>query len=447
MAVADTDPLRQRIVAVDVLRGLVLVVLLPDLAGGFSFYTMAEKYPDDWVWRVLAEQFKHVPWSGAAVWDLVMPLFVFLVGVSMSLSYHRRQAVGQGQSQMLGHALLRSVTLVVLGLLLQLNVERRIDELLPYLVLSGGLPIASWWHSATGRTGGPAKVSIGIAYCVFVLACAIGWLGLHVSQLGDYQFGNQILVLMGLAYLPVFLMLRWSAPVQTAAIAILLSGYGALFILYTPAGTITPSGEIFTGIFSHWNNGDNVAAAFDRWFLNLLPRKDPYVGNPHGYHTLQFVPLAAGMLVGAMVGRLLAEGGDVRRLALRLGAMALAGLGLAWLLTQTLFPLVKSLWTPSWAVFSTSICALLLALLLHFFGPPQRSSLGGPLIILGTNSMLLYVIAFTEHWRLATLWQRIFGSEWVASLSWWPVAQSCLVLLTLWALAYVLFRLRVFVRV
>ena len=127
--------------------------------------------------------------------------------------------------------------------------------------------------------------------------------------------------------------------------------------------------------------------------------------------------------------------------------MALAGLGLAWLLTQTLFPRVKSLWTPSWAVFSTSICALLLALLLHFFGPPQRSSLGGPLIILGTNSMLLYVIAFTEHWRLATLWQRIFGSEWVASLSWWPVAQSCLVLLTLWALAYVLFRLRVFVRV
>src|SRR5436309_3248582 len=79
----------QRVVAVDILRGLVLILLLPDLAGGFSFYQMAERYPDHWLWEPLASQFRHVPWSGVALWDLVMPLFVFVIGLSMALSCRR----------------------------------------------------------------------------------------------------------------------------------------------------------------------------------------------------------------------------------------------------------------------------------------------------------------------------------------------------------------------
>ena len=441
----------RRIVAVDVLRGLVLMILLPDLAGGFSFYEMADKNPSHWAWAPLAAQFQHVAWSGVALWDLVMPLFVFLVGVSMALSAEQRRNAGHSPHHRLVHAILRGATLVVLGLSLQLGVQTRIDELLPYLVLTSGLPVVEWWARAMRRDRAqvePAASTMASSiYTIFVLCMAIAWMGAHVERLGDYQLGNQILVLMGLAYFPAYLLLGCRFGTQVMAIVVLLTGYALLFVMYTPAPQQAPTGDALTGLFAHWNNGNNVAAAFDRWFLNLLPRQAAYVGNAHGYHTLQFVPLIANMLMGAMVGRALVRAKDLGRLALRLAGLGLAGLALGTLLGATLVPLVKSLWTSSWAIFSTASCVLMLAAVLYLFRRPERASLGAPWIVLGTNSMLLYVIAHTERWRILAWWRGLLDTELVASLSWRPLLQSCLVLLTLWVLAYVLYRRRIFVRI
>ena len=51
----------------------------------------------------------------------------------------------------------------------------------------------------------------------------------------------------------------------------------------------------------------NAAAHFDRWLLNLLPayRDKPFVYNPGGYQTLNFIPSMATMLFGLMAGELL----------------------------------------------------------------------------------------------------------------------------------------------
>src|SRR5262249_15000600 len=129
----------------------------------------------------------------------------------------------------------------------------------------------------------------------------------------------------------------------------------------------------------------------------------------------------------------------------RLGAMALAGIAVGWLLSLTLFPLVKSLWTPSWTIVSTAICVLMLAAIMYVQRQRTPSRLARAVMILGTNSILLYVIAFTERWRIVTLWQRILGDT-MSSLEWWPVLEACLVLLTLWGIGYVLFRQRVLIR-
>lgn len=427
------------------------MVLLPDLAGGFSFYQMAEKDPGHWAWAPLAAQFRHVEWSGVALWDLVMPLFVFLVGVSMALSAEQRRHAGEAANLMLVHAFLRSLTLIVLGLALQFGVETHVDELLPYLVLSTGLPVGKWWARAKQRNAGTptatASATAGAAYTIVVLCIALAWMGSHIDRLGDYQFGNQILVLMGLAYFPAFLLLRCRLRTQLGATATILIGYALLFALFTPPPSVTPTGETFVGLFAHWNNGNNVAAAFDRWFLNLLPRQAIYTGNSHGYHTLQFIPLIANMLAGAMLGNALARADDAGKLALRLAGIGLAGVVFSLLLSATLVPLVKSLWTSSWAIFSTASCFLMLAAILYGFRRPARSWLGAPWVVLGTNSILLYVIAFTEHWRISALWRGVLASEPLASLSWRPLLQSCLVLLTLWALAYALNRRRIFIKI
>ncbi len=443
---ADEVVTSQRIVAVDVLRGVVLMTLLPEFGGAFSW--MAAQYPDHWAWATLATQFRHVDWGGVALWDLVMPLFVFLVGVSMPLSIARRTSAGHGPRRRLTQALLRSLVLLVLGLALQLEERSRIDELLPYVVLTTGLPVGEWWTRAVRRSSTEARpATAGMVYTILVLCLAITWLGSHVDQLGNYQFGNQILVLMGLAYFPTYLLLGCRLGVQLVAIVALLTGYALLFFLYTPPATLLPTGEAYTGLFAHWNNGTNFAAAFDRWFLNLLPRQAPYTGNSHGYHTLQFVPLITNMLAGAMVGAAVVKAERHGALAMPLAGLALAGLALAALLTVTLVPLVKSLWTPSWAIFSTASCVLLLAALLYLFRRPERAWLGAPWVVLGTNSMLLYVIAFTDRWRLERLWRVVLGADEATSLPWWPLLESCLVLLTLWLMAYVLHRRKIFVRV
>jgi len=444
---AAPGPAPQRVLAVDVLRGLVLFFLLPDLAGGFSFYALARTMPESAVWRALAAQFGHVEWTGVALWDLVMPLFVFLVGVSMALSYTRRRQEGQSEAILLTHAGLRSVALFVLGMLLQFKPQTRFDELLPFLVLSTGLPVGRAWRRLVhaGRPG-PTQ-GIEITYTLAVLVTAMLWMALHYPQLGHYEIGSQILALLGLAYLPAFLLQRARVSMQALAIVVLLVLYELAFVLYGGGlARAWSGGEGFNGAFGPWIAQANLASAFDAWFFPLLPRGEPYHGNPHDYHSLLFVPLIAAILFGALVGRLLAQQGPSRRLAVQFTGGALAGIALAGVMSLSLAPLLKSLWTPTWAVFSSCACLLLLGILMLVFGTRERSRWAIPLVVLGTNSMLLYVLAFTQRWRIVTYWDRLFDALGWPSLPWWPLVQSCLVLATFWLLALALYRAKVFVR-
>ena len=61
------------------------------------------------------------------------------------------------------------------------------------------------------------------------------------------------------------------------------------------------------GFFAHWNKNANVAAAFDRWFLNLFPHPadHPFLFNEGGYATLNFLPSIATILFGVLAGELL----------------------------------------------------------------------------------------------------------------------------------------------
>ena len=47
----------------------------------------------------------------------------------------------------------------------------------------------------------------------------------------------------------------------------------------------------------------NSGIAFDRWFLNLFPRTQPFVDNGGGYLTLSFIPTLGTMLLGLVAGQ------------------------------------------------------------------------------------------------------------------------------------------------
>jgi len=433
-----------RIVAVDALRGLVILLLVPDLSGGFSFYRMAQLYPDSPFWSALGFQFSHAPWAGARVWDFVMPVFALLVGVAIPLSHAARNARGEAFSHQLGHAVVRSIGLVTLGLLLTMAMRSLADNVMPYVVIFGlGLPVAAWLADRLGIHAGRSRRALGIAWALAVLALAWTWIVLHVQQLGAYNLAH-IFILLGLAYMPAFLMVRWSTAAQAAAALALLMGYMAAFLLY-PAPTTGLAADLTMPGAAHWQNGTNVAAAFDRWLLARLPHAVPYRDEPHGYTTLQFVPLIVTLLVGMMAGRWMLRSRGHEAAARRMAALALGLIAGGALLSVSFVPLIKSLWTPSWALYSSGVALTPLAVLYLWCDVKGRSGWAVSLTVLGSNAVLLYTIAANDRWRIIGAWQRVSGG-WLADVAWRPLAEALLVLLTLWILAWVLYRRRIFLR-
>src|ERR1700719_446128 len=94
----------QRVLSVDVLRGLTiaLMILVND--------------PGDW--EHLFRQLDHAPWNGWTLTDLVFPTFLFLMGVAMVFSMAARSARGDGKWKRAGKIVSRAAKIFALDLIL-----------------------------------------------------------------------------------------------------------------------------------------------------------------------------------------------------------------------------------------------------------------------------------------------------------------------------------------
>jgi predicted acyltransferase len=102
---------KQRYLPLDAYRGLIMILLVSD---GFGF----SKLTNDPVFHGIANQFHHRPWGGAVFYDLIMPAFLFMVGVAMPFSLGRRMEQGADKRQLLNHVEKRCVSLVIISWIL-----------------------------------------------------------------------------------------------------------------------------------------------------------------------------------------------------------------------------------------------------------------------------------------------------------------------------------------
>ena len=95
---------RPRLTSLDVFRGITVaaMVLVNDSGDRHHIYWPLE----------------HAEWNGWTPTDLVFPFFIFIVGVSMVLSFDSRKAKGASNAQCLLHAAKRSTIIFLLGLFL-----------------------------------------------------------------------------------------------------------------------------------------------------------------------------------------------------------------------------------------------------------------------------------------------------------------------------------------
>ena len=411
----------QRLMGLDAYRGFIMLAMA---SAGFALAKEATRFPVSPTWRTIGHQLDHVPWRGGGFWDLIQPSFMFMVGVAMPFSYASRRARGESWSRLFGHALVRSLILIALGVFL----------------------------SSVGE---------------------------KVKQT-NYTFVN-VLSQIGLGYMVVFLLLDKSPRVQFGAALAILAGYWLAFAAYPlpspgfdrAALGIPADWKPMPGFFAHWEKNTNVASAFDVWFLNLFPRPsgDPFRFNPGGYATLNFIPSIATMLFGVLAGELLRSD---RPSSAKLRTLLLAGvLGLAagTLLDVTVCPVVKRIWTPSWAILSAGWTCWMLAFFYGTIDVAGSRRWAFPLVVVGVNSIAMYLMAQLLKPFVASTLKVHFGTAWKAlanaprvdrfvvetfethldpRLFGGPhgqVAQSAAVLFVLWLVCLGMYRRRIFVKI
>jgi heparan-alpha-glucosaminide N-acetyltransferase len=261
------------------------------------------------------------------------------------------------------------------------------------------------------------------------------------------------LITIAFCYAGALLLVERSRALQLSVLVLVLVFYWAAFALYPlpPARFdfsevgVTPGLETYAGFFGHWSKNTNVAAALDVWLLNLFPRDAPFVFNSHGYQTLTIVTSFCSTLIGLIVGQYLLEqrSREQSRNVLLASGAALIVIGL--LMASFVCPLVKSIGTPSWVIFSSGCIILALGAIFHLTEVRGHTRWAFPLVVVGTNAILLYTLAIAyRYWILlpfdvatdGRLFEGVYG----------PLVQAATCGLVLWLLAFLLYRARIFVR-
>ena len=329
-----------RLASLDVFRGLTMLFMASEI---MRIPAVARQFPDSRVAQWLAFGLDHVPWTGFVPWDLIQPSFMFMVGVALPFSVASRRARGEPFPAQLGHAVRRALILVLLGIFLR----------------SQGRP-------------------------------------------QTYFTFEDVLTQIGLGYVFLFLLAHARPRTQWVAAGAVLVATWLAFVLYPlpPAGFDTALVGVpadwphhLQGFAAHFDKNTNLANRADQWFLNLFPRESPFVYNRGGYTTLNFVPSLATMIFGLLAGGLLRGRASDREKLRALVAYGAAGIALgAALHFAGICPLVKRIWTPSWAIFSAGWATLFLAAWFALIDLKGWTRWAFPFLVVGMNSIAMYTI-------------------------------------------------------
>ncbi len=328
-----TGKLKGRLLSLDTLRGLdVAFMILVNTAGDGR-----ASYP----------QLRHSVWNGFTLTDLVFPLFLFIMGMSMALSFHSRFAKGVAKREIAVQILRRSAVIVLIGLVLN--------------ALPG-------FHLDTLRYCGVLQ-RIGICYLI----------------------AGFVLLYMGV---------RGAAGVAVAA----LLGYWLLMTRVPVPGFGMPGAHVPV-----LDPMGNLAGYLDRLIIPVAHRYRHSFYDPEG--VLSTIPAIGTTLLGVLTtawlrGKRVSEG---RKLAgLAVASVVLIAAALLWAHS---FPLNKRLWTSSYVLFTGGIGMGLFALFAwvldrkHWLRPSAK-----PFVILGTNALTAYIFSEVMAIVIDTIPVRGYGT-------------------------------------
>jgi predicted acyltransferase len=335
----------------------------------------------DWGW--IKTQMELADWEGFTAWDMIMPLFLFVVGVCMPFAFAKRLQQGQSKFSMYGRILRRVMMLWLLGMIAQGNLLK-FDVWLPQVADS--LPVKQFDIHPFSN----ALQAIAVGYLV------AGIVLLHFPKIAQIMFAVLLLV----TYWLLLLLVPFSG---------------------NEAGTIDPE--------------QNLARYVDQLILGRFCDGTTYTW------ILSGLGFAGTVLLGVFAGHLLRStwSGIMKVLWLVLLGAALVGLGLLWdgqidfryditLVGSWACPINEHIWSSSMVLYSGGWCCLLLAGFYLVFDVVRLRWLAYPMTIIGINAIFAYMAACTAMATIvplipfdsiANIWVgglaehlRSFGSPW-----------------------------------
>jgi predicted acyltransferase len=313
-----------RMVSLDVFRGVTIAAMI--------------LVNDPGSWGHIYPPLEHAEWNGWTPTDLIFPFFLFIVGVSMTLSFASRIVRGITRRALIIHVVRRSALIFALGLFLN------------------GFPD---FDLGTIRIMGVLQ---RIALC-YLVAGLLYLMTFQLEPAGDRPAR-------------VHANIRATA---TVAIALLL-GYWALM-------TFVPVPGYGAG---HLGKDDNLGAYVDRTLMSGHLWSESVTWDPEGF--LSTLPAIASLLIGILAGEWLRSDRSAERKALGLAAAGIALL-VAGRLLHPYFPINKNLWTSSFVLFTGGFAMLALAACYWIVDVRAWRAWTGPWLVFGMNAILAYALA------------------------------------------------------
>lgn len=262
------------------------------------------------------------------------------------------------------------------------------------------------------------------AFNLTLVGVLLDHFGANKIQIGFIRVLQQIAI----GYVFAFFVVGKNFRTQGLVAAAILIGYNLVW-MFNP----------WNGAGGPWAKGnDNLGSAFDLWMLGR---------NYSGYYVgLNAIPSSATILFGVMAGQLILNTTDPKRTCRALLIAGLAGIALGLAVSPWL-PLIKRIWTPSFAVFAGGWTTLMLLFFYWSIEVMSWKKWAFPLVVVGTNSIAAYVLgnAFGG-------WFRSASSAWINWLkaplgeTWFPVLQHTLFAAAAWGVLYWLYRRKIFLK-
>lgn len=331
----NTHSSSRRLESLDALRGFDLFFLV---ALGPLMHSLARTANVEWLNESMWV-FSHVSWEGFSPWDLIMPLFLFMSGISMPFSLSRYKSISD-KRPLLRRLAKRILLLWIFGMMCQGNL----------LALD---PNTIYLYSNTLQ-------AIATGYLITAL------LFLFTSR------RTQIITAV------VLLLVYW-----TAMQFITVDGYGG--------GNYTPQGNLAEWI-------DNTVLGRFRDTAQVIDGKVVVADWYHYTWILSSLNFGVTVLTGLFAGYIAKDKiEEKKKLKLYFGTgitMVIAG----WLWNFQM-PVIKTIWTSSMVLVSSGYCFLLMGLFYYWIDYKGHRSGITWLKVYGMNSIVAYMLANVVNFR------------------------------------------------